>query len=246
MSCHERHLRFVGVELGAIFKLISCSHCAKKFDLSTRIPRVLHCGHHFCTACLTNLIEAVPPNSAVHTASSACESPQTQVWRIVCPTDSLHTTVADGDAATLNRSFATIEALSGLQCHPFRIYIKTMGGDILPLFVTADELVLNVKARISWWRAEFEPTRQRLAILARREGEGDGEHVVLNDGRSLRSHEIGSETMVALMMVDADPGGLVRTLGASRSLLGRFSRPHGVCLAPGAHYLLLEACCFEH
>jgi uncharacterized protein YdeI (YjbR/CyaY-like superfamily) len=66
-----------------------CSACSEHFDVIERVPRLLTCGHHFCSACLTSLVRK----------SSARKS------SIVCPTCHAETSVASGNVSALPKHF---------------------------------------------------------------------------------------------------------------------------------------------
>jgi hypothetical protein len=49
----------------------ACSVCFEEFDEALHLPRLLHCGHSFCTQCLTDL-----PRTTPHTLSCPrCRAP---------------------------------------------------------------------------------------------------------------------------------------------------------------------------
>jgi uncharacterized protein YdeI (YjbR/CyaY-like superfamily) len=62
-----------------------CSMCIERFDAVEHVPRLLTCGHHFCSKCLTSSVRK----------SSA------RKWCIACPTCQDETSVASGNVAAL-------------------------------------------------------------------------------------------------------------------------------------------------
>ena len=169
-----------------IFALLACPLCSLHFDEATRTPRLLHCGHTFCSACVQARVE---PKSA-------------RKWRVACAVCAHETPVDNGDAGKLGKDHNTAALVAQLKAAmPFRIYVKTtMGGELLPLVVVRDELVSRVKQRIALQRPEFKVAHQRLAVML-----ADGEHEVLLDSGSIGSH-CASESLVALMMADGFGG----------------------------------------
>ena len=104
-----------------LFALISCALCEARFDDAERAPRSLGCGHSFCTACVQARIQQ---RSA-------------RKWSIACPTCAEETEVKQGQAVRLGKCFAQLALINALENEvgplPFRIHLKTMGGEMLPV-----------------------------------------------------------------------------------------------------------------
>ena len=62
-----------------------CSLCSERFDAVDHVPRLLTCGHHFCSACL----------------SSSVRKSSARKWCIACPTCQAETSVAGGKVSAL-------------------------------------------------------------------------------------------------------------------------------------------------
>ena len=204
-------------EAEELFALISCALCEARFNDAERAPRSLGCGHSFCTVCVQARIQ----------------QPSARKWNIACSTCSETTEVKQGHAAKLGKNFAQLALISALEKEhgrpfPFRIHIKTMGGEMLSVLMRADELVSDLKQRVFALHNEFKIARQRLAVML-----PDGEHEVLQPERALVSYpSISSESTVALMMTDGFGGGtFVRSIGSPGNGAGEFCRPRGISLS---------------
>ena len=205
-----------------IFALLACPLCSLHFDEATRTPRLLHCGHTFCSACVQARVE---PKSA-------------RKWRVACAVCAHETPVEKGDASKLGKNHNTAALVAQLKVTdfmPFRIHIKTMGGELLPLVVVRDELVSRVKQRLALQRPEFKAARQRLAVML-----ADGEHEVLLNSRSIGSY-CASESLVALMMTDGFGGAeFVRSIECDGNISGPGNfEPWGVCCSPDGELLFV-------
>jgi hypothetical protein len=77
--------------------LLECSICNNPFDETVRLPRLLPCGHHFCTACLASWVHRKTVRSK-HT--------------IACPIDGAESNVKDGDVTTLATNFGLIPLIA--------------------------------------------------------------------------------------------------------------------------------------
>jgi hypothetical protein len=77
--------------------LLECSICNNPFDETIRLPRMLPCGHHFCTACLASLVNRKTARSK-HT--------------ITCPIDGAESDVKNGDATTLATNFGLMPLIA--------------------------------------------------------------------------------------------------------------------------------------
>jgi len=84
-----------------------CSICFLPFSASEadRVPRLLQCGHHFCTECLTNLLDA--------TASTNPEAEPKEATTRLCPICRTVTRVG-GEEAGLPRAFGIIDMISSV------------------------------------------------------------------------------------------------------------------------------------
>ena len=98
-----------------IFALLACPLCSLHFDEAARMPRLLHCGHTFCSACVQARVE---PKSA-------------RKWRVACAVCAHETPVEKGDASKLGKNHNTAALVAQLKVAdfmPFRIHIKTMAA----------------------------------------------------------------------------------------------------------------------
>jgi ribosomal protein S27E len=43
----------------------TCSICFEEYDVALHLPRLLHCGHSFCTQCLTDLVSSSTPQHSI-------------------------------------------------------------------------------------------------------------------------------------------------------------------------------------
>jgi len=77
--------------------ILECSVCCERYDDRERVPRVLHCGHTFCTSCLTQLC-------VTHKA----QNNDFMSTYISCPHDRKHTNVTHG-VLGLPQNFALLE-----------------------------------------------------------------------------------------------------------------------------------------
>ena len=204
------------------FALIACPLCSLHFDEAARTPRSLHCGHTYCSACVQARVE---PKSA-------------RKWSAACAECARETPVDKGDASTLGKNHNTAALVAQMKAAdfmPFRIHVKTMGGELLPLVVVRDELVSRAKQRIAAQRPEFKVAWQRLAVML-----ADGEHEMLLDSRSIGSY-CASESLVALMMADGFGGAkFVRPIGCKGSSSVELAAPRGVCCSPDGEYLFVS------
>ena len=189
-SARKRIFQQVALSHDEVYAIISCALCRRRFDDDERTPRVLHCGHHFCTSCLGALVQQ----------QSARE------WSIACPLDGEQTPLMKNDAATIGTCFAVVAEIARLAATgalPFRVHVKNLAGDTWPLVVAADDTLDDLKRRIHEERAECAVHRQRLMI--QRE---DNELVAIenDDSATLRTLDIGDEGVVTVVMRDGFGG----------------------------------------
>ena len=45
--------------------ILECSICLEKYDKKEKLPRILKCGHTFCTSCLIKIKEKNKPNNKI-------------------------------------------------------------------------------------------------------------------------------------------------------------------------------------
>jgi hypothetical protein len=83
--------------------LLECSICNNPFDETVRLPRLLPCGHHFCTACLASWVKR-----------KAAEGKHT----IACPIDGAESDVKNGDATTLATNFGSLPLIAAAHRPP--------------------------------------------------------------------------------------------------------------------------------
>ena len=158
-------------------------------------------------------------------------------WSAACAECARETPVDKGDASTLGKNHNTAALVAQMKAAdfmPFRIHVKTMGGELLPVVVVRDELVSRVKQRIASQRPEFKVARQRLAVML-----ADGEHEVLLDSRSIGSY-CASESVVALIMADGFGGAeFVRSIGTFGHGAGQLHFPMSVRCSPDGEFLFV-------
>ena len=204
------------------FALIACPLCSLHFDEAARTPRSLHCGHTYCSACVQARVE---PKSA-------------RKWSAACAECARETPVDKGDASTLGKNHNTAALVAQMKAAdfmPFRIHVKTMGGELLPVVVVRGELVSRVKQRIASQRPEFKVAQQRQAMML-----ADGEHEILLDSRSIGSY-CASESMVALMMADGFGGAeFMRSIGTFGHGAGQLQFPMCVRCSPSGRFLYVS------
>ncbi|XP_075993432.1 uncharacterized protein rnf224 [Genypterus blacodes] len=88
----------VATETTARRRDLVCIVCFGSYDLATRLPRRLHCGHAFCQACLKRLDTVI----------------NEQVW-IPCPQCRQNTPRPRGGAASLDLDLSSFLAVKSLQ-----------------------------------------------------------------------------------------------------------------------------------
>ena len=85
----------------------------------------------------------------------------------------------------------------------FRVYIKSMGGDMILVNVQACDLVRTIKTHMSKRCSEFKVFLQVLAVM-----QEDGEHETLIDNNPIGSYAcISDERMISMMIKDGFTGG---------------------------------------
>ena len=90
-----------------------CSLCLRRFDEAEHAPRVLRCGHTFCTACLSGLVQKISARK----------------WTIACPLDGDETLVDKGDVKTLGKNFHTMQVAKASSAAPvLRLFVRNMAG----------------------------------------------------------------------------------------------------------------------
>jgi hypothetical protein len=94
--------------------LLECSICNNPFDETVRLPRLLPCGHHFCTACLASWVNRKTVRSK-HT--------------IACPIDGAESDVKNGDASTLATNFGLMPLIAAALRPPPPV-LASSSGDV--------------------------------------------------------------------------------------------------------------------
>jgi len=130
----KRNAVCISLSADEAYAVQSCEHCRMQFDCDARTPRVLHCGHTFCTACL----------------SARIRQESARKWCVACPVDGEETSVPKGDAAKLGTNHALVAELTRMVVAGpglYRVHIKNLAGDSWPLVVTADTTIGDLKKR---------------------------------------------------------------------------------------------------
>ena len=174
-----------------LFDLISCSLCSAPFDDDMHAPRALLCEHCFCSACIASRFQQCPLG-----------------WNFECPVDGCVVNVPRKDASCLARNRALLDLIAERQIFegslPFRISLKILGGDMLPLVVSTCDAVIEIKQRVClvYPHLNFKVRSLNMAILQQ-----DGEHCMLLDRTQLCSYSsITDNSTVALMVTDVFGG----------------------------------------
>jgi hypothetical protein len=126
--------------------------CDRLFDNAERAPRSLHCGHHFCTACIGKRIQRVSVRGK---------------WHITCPFDHEETSVAKNDVSTLGKCHAVANEVAHMRAAglvPFRVQIRNMAGEVWPVVAMPCDKVGDLKLCIRESRAECATRLQRLLL----------------------------------------------------------------------------------
>ena len=225
MSTSSTRKRTVTYSLSAdeAYAVQSCEHCRLQFDRDARTPRVLHCGHTFCTACL----------------SARIRQESARKWCVACPVDGEETSVPKGDAAKLGTNHALVAELARMVVAGpdlYRVHIKNLAGDSWPLVVTADTTIGDLKQRIYEVRAKCAVHLQRLMVR----GAGDEYNVLENDAATLGALGIGGECVVLVVVRDGLCGvDDALKFGAAGDGNAQFNFPWGVCVSGNADLLFV-------
>ena len=166
-----------------------CAYCAQLFDEGERAPRLLACGHMFCTACV-----------GARTRKTGARK-----WRFTCPVDGDETPVKRNNATTLK--LCTVLMLN--EAPLFRLHLKNLAGDMVSLIVSATWTVGSVKRALCDANDMYVVYRQRLMLQG-----ADNEYTALEDDAvMLGALGIRRERVVTVMVQDPFSGGeYVRTI----------------------------------
>ena len=179
----------------------TCALCAQPFGKGESAPRILKCGHTFCTGCINSKLLIT---STQHTST------------FKCPVDCNVTHVRRGNASSLRR----LDPLTSSRPPLFRIYLKNMAGDSQPLIVTHRSTVRDVKKLMRRADPTCAVQLQRLSKFT-----VDGQLEPLNHGdATLGDLGIGSEQLVSLVVASEFPGALGRTITLDFA-------PGGICFS---------------
>lgn len=191
-----------------------------------RAPRVLHCGHTFCTACL----------------GARIRRESARKWCIECPVDGEETFVPKGNAVQLGLNHALVAELTRLVAagpRLFRVHIKNLAGDSRPLVVAADITVGDLKRRIHEAHAECAVHLQRLLIPSPG-ADGDELIALRDDAATLGALGIDADCVVTLVVRDGFRSvEHVRAFGSAGSDSGQFDLPWDVCVSVDGDHLFV-------
>jgi hypothetical protein len=193
-----------------------CPHCSRRFDDDERTPRVLTCGHTFCTACLGALVQ----------------KQSARKWAIACPLDGQETPVDKGDAKTLGKSLHTMTVVKATLATPvLRLFIRNLAGARFPLLVVPDDTIGAAKRQFEDEHAEY-PAHLQVWSMTLDDAEVNS-YTVLEDARTVGSYALESGDEVGLVVLDGFRGGaFVRSFGEKGSGAGQFNAPRGICISP--------------
>lgn len=194
----------------------ACALCAQTFDDATRAPRLVACGHTFCTACV---------GARMLNASA-------RRWYFACPVDGDETRVGRGNPVNLARA-----ELVSAKVPLIRVHLKNMAVDVISVFATEESTVGDIKRLLRRADPMYVVHLQRLFI----QGADDVSIVLDDDAATLGALGIGGERVVSVVMRDGFRGGeFVRTIGSRGSGAGQFSDPWGVCASPDGEHLFVS------
>ena len=203
-----------------------CALCARAFDESERAPRMLVCGHTFCTACVGERL--------LKTGG------RTGPWRFTCPVDQVATSVTRGNVALLELNSSCASAEAPL----FRIHLRNMAGDTVSmLIVSATSTIGDVKRALYDSNHVYVVYQQRLSMQG-----ADGELVVLNDDTAmLGALRIGREQVVNVVVQDPFSGGAyVRTICCSDEEVDGWRFGCCVCVSPCGQFVFVSDLGIHH
>ena len=204
----------LSISINAAYEVFSCGLCGRRFDNETpeRTPRVLLCGHMFCTQCIGNGIKLDGTLSSSGAASASgsgtldTAARRDWTWSFVCPRDAETTPVANGDASKLAKCLLVKEIMAMRRLSdplPLRLWIKMLGGEMFPLTISSDALVEDVKLEIFAKFSEYDFPRQHLFILDQGGVDLDPP-LELKDERTLESYglrdQVTSVSVIVLIM----------------------------------------------
>ena len=131
-DAQSRKRKSITVPHKDVFKIISCPHCSIPYDESERAPLSFICGHTICAACTPSLIR----------------QESARKWSAVCPVDGKATPIAKGDVVSMSKNHSLVAAIDAIRIAgplPFRIHVRNMAGDSVPLIAVPDDTVGDVK-----------------------------------------------------------------------------------------------------
>ena len=196
-----------------LLKTLSCALCDRVFDDDGRAPRSLHCGHHFCTACI---------GARTHQNSA-------RKWSVSCPIDHEETPLTKNDASTIGKCFAVaieVERVRAAGRVPFRVNVHNLAGDVRPVVALSSDKVGDLKLCIRESRSECAERLQRLLLHG-----ADGNLTLLeDDAATLGALGLDSgDRVVTVVVRDGYRGGdYVRTNFRD---VGQFTSPVGMCVS---------------
>lgn len=164
-----------------------CPHCSRRFDDGERTPRVLHCGHSVCTACVDVLVQRISASK----------------WTIACPVDKkdADTPVDKGDAKMLGKNFALAAAVELLstQTPVLRLLIRNKSAAVKTdrLLVTPDLTIGSAKKQFEIEHPEY-PVQLHWQVWSVLPADKSKPRIVLDDERSVGSYAFDSGDLIDL------------------------------------------------